>query len=91
MILVYLLQVLNGIVTSLWVALVFSAIWGIACGIYALIQFDEITYTKRYVGDEKRREELLTKHQNNQKKRVANGKAKYISLLHTRLFVGANT
>lgn len=68
MILVYLLQVLNGIVTSLWVALVLSAIWGIACGIYALVQFDEITYTKRYVENEKRREELLTKHQNEQKK-----------------------
>lgn len=68
MILVYLLQVLNGIVTSLWVALVISAIWGIACGIYALVQFDEVTYTKRYVDNEKRREELLAKHQNEQKK-----------------------
>lgn len=68
MILVYLLQVLNGIVTSLWVALVLSVIWGIACVIFVLIQFDEIIYTKRYVEDEKRREELLTKHQNDQKK-----------------------
>lgn len=67
MILVYLLQVLNGIVTSLWVALVLSAIWGIAYGIYALVQFEEIIYTKRFVEDEKRREECIAKHHNDQK------------------------
>ena len=67
MILVYLLQVLNGIVISLWVALVLSAIWGIACGIFTLVQFDNINDTRRYVNDEKRREELLAKHQNDQK------------------------
>ena len=68
MILVYLLQVLNGIVTSLWVALVLSAIWGIAWGIFILVQFDEIIHTKRFVVDENRREELLAKHHNDQKK-----------------------
>ena len=59
---------MNGIVTSLWVALILSAIWGISCGIFALLQHDEIIYTKRYVEDEERREELLAKHHNNQKK-----------------------
>lgn len=68
MILVYLLQVLNGIVTSLWVALVLSVIWGIACGILTLVQFDYINDIRRYENDEKRGEELIAKYQNDQKK-----------------------
>lgn len=75
MLLVYLLQILNGVVISFWGALVLSAICSIAFVIFALVQYDEINYARWYSKDEKKKEERVAEGQNNQK--IGWQKAKY--------------